>query len=79
MQRTQLDTSDSSRLRFVFSDGVISLRLAKDATFEDIARTMVSLAAKHSGKPVAIDVTFGGSARRIGVPGISRTKDDLHG
>jgi hypothetical protein len=79
MQRTQLDTSGNSRLRFVFSDRVISLKLATDATFEDIARSLESLAAKHSGKPVAIDVTFGGSARRVGLLGISRTEDRLDG
>ena len=75
MQHTQLDISGNRRLRFVFSDGAISLRLAKGATFEDIARTLEGLATKYSGKPVAIDVTFGGSARRIGLPGISQTED----
>jgi hypothetical protein len=79
MQHTQLDISGNHRLRFVFSDGVVSLRLASDATFEDIARTLEGLTAKHSGKPVAIDVTFGGSARRVGLPGISQTEDGLHG
>lgn len=79
MRHTQVDMSGEGRLRFVFSDRVISLKLGTDATFEDIACTLESLAAKHGGKPVAIDVTFGGSARQTGLPCISRIEDRLHG
>jgi hypothetical protein len=48
-----------SRLRFVFSDGVISLTLATDVTSEDIARTLEDLAARHCVNALAMDVTLG--------------------
>jgi hypothetical protein len=58
VQPIQFDSAGYRRLRFVFSDGVISLTLATDATFEDIARNLDDLAARHCGKPAAIDVTL---------------------
>jgi hypothetical protein len=47
-----------SRLRFVFSDAVVSLNLAADATFEDIAWSLRDLKAARHGNPVAIDVVL---------------------
>jgi CheY-like chemotaxis protein len=45
------------RVRFVFGDAVVSLALAADATFADIAAAWAAAARRHRGKPVAIDVT----------------------
>lgn len=45
------------RVRFVFGDAVVACDLGADATFADIARTLETLARRHHGKPVAIDVT----------------------
>jgi len=59
MQPIQVHHSGDSRLRFVFNDTVVSLTLAANATFEDIARTLGELAPRHYGDPVAIDVTLG--------------------
>jgi hypothetical protein len=58
MQPIQVDHAGDSRLRFVFSDTVVSLSLAANATFEDIARTLGDLPPQHYGNPVAIDVTL---------------------
>ena len=51
-----------SRLRIVFNDAVVSSGLANDATLEDIARVLVTLAPHHHGHPIAIDVTLAGTA-----------------
>jgi hypothetical protein len=64
LQLNQVKTGGDSRLRFVFDDAVISLRLASDATFEDIARTLEKVGAKHRHKPVAIDVRLAASSVR---------------
>ncbi len=45
------------RVRFVFGDAAVSLALAADATFSDIAAALAAVARRHRGKPVAIDVT----------------------
>jgi len=58
MQHIQPDPACGSRLRFVFSDAVVSLSLPADATFEDIARNLGELAPTRYGDPVAIDVTL---------------------
>jgi hypothetical protein len=50
--------AENRRLRFVFDDAVVSLSLAPDATFEDVARRWAELAPHHPGSPVAIDVTM---------------------
>ena len=62
MQPVHLDHAEDGRLRFVFDDAVVSLRLAANATFEDIARTLEELAPQHYGGPLAIDVTVGAAA-----------------
>lgn len=58
MQPIQVDQARDSRLRFVFSDTVISLGLAADATFGEVARKLGRLSRKRYGNPVAIDVTL---------------------
>jgi hypothetical protein len=58
MQAVHLNHAEDSRLRFVFDGAVVSLRLAANATFEDIARTLEELAPQHYGDPLVIDVTL---------------------
>ena len=62
MQSIQVDHSGESCLRFVFNDAVVSLSLAADATFGEIARTLSELSRRRYGNPVAIDVTLGSGA-----------------
>ena len=59
MGTIQMDNAGSSRLRFVFDDAVVSLSLATNATFEDIAKMLGELAPLHPGNPVAISVVLG--------------------
>jgi hypothetical protein len=59
MQPIQVDHARDSRLRFVFSDTVVSFSLAADVTFGEIARTLGELSNQRYGNPVAIDVTLG--------------------
>jgi hypothetical protein len=58
MQPIQVDHAGDSRLRFVFSDKVVSFSLAADTTFGEIARTLAKLSNPRYGNPVAIDVTL---------------------
>jgi len=58
MQSLPVDNAGDSRLRFLFSDAVVSRNLAQDATFEDIARKLEELGLRHCGHPIAIDVTL---------------------
>ncbi len=58
MHHTPAHHADDSRLRFVFSDAVVSLNLAADATFEDIAWSLRGLKAARHGNPLAIDVVL---------------------
>jgi hypothetical protein len=46
------------RLRIFYSDTAVSLDLAADATFEDVARKLDELPNQGHGDPVAIDVTL---------------------
>jgi len=55
-------TSDR-RLRFVFREAVVSLDLAANATFEDIARRWDELAKRRRGRPIAIDVRWAAPSR----------------
>jgi len=59
MHPVHVDPAEDRRLRFVFNHAVVSLGLASDSTFEDVARALASLSTRHYGKPVAIDVTMG--------------------
>jgi hypothetical protein len=46
-----------NRLRFVFDDAIIAVRLPPHATFGDVASLMDRLSTFHDGVPLAIDVT----------------------
>jgi len=43
------------RLRFVFSDRVLSFGIAADATFGEVASALRELVPEHYGRPVSID------------------------
>lgn len=58
MRPIQVHQVREHRLRFIFSDTTVSLNLAANATFEDIARTLDELPNQRYGDPVAIDVTL---------------------
>jgi hypothetical protein len=58
MQPIRIDHATDSRLRIVFSDKVVSLSLAADATFEDIARKLGEFSNSQYRNPVSIDVTL---------------------
>jgi CheY-like chemotaxis protein len=75
MQLARTTTAKTGRVRFLFDDAVVSLSLAADATFEDIARTLDELARRHHGKPVAIDVTL--AVPSPSVPRESRGRSSL--
>ena len=66
MQSLQCDHAKDRSLRFVFNDAVVSLNLAVDATFGDIARAFGKLAPRQPGNPGAIDVTLADPARSRG-------------
>lgn len=51
-----------SRLRVVFDDAVVSLRLAPDATLVDVARALGALTPRHPGGPLSVDVRFAAPA-----------------
>lgn len=61
MHQTSVDHSGDSRVRFVFSDMVVSRTLAADATLEDVARILGDLNSAGYWYPRAIDVTPAGS------------------
>jgi len=52
------DAAGVNRLRFTFADQVLSLGLAADATFADIAEALSGLSRSIQLSPVAIDVTM---------------------
>lgn len=47
-----------SHLRFVFTDAVVSLPLAEDATFHDVARKFRDLRRRNHGDVVSIVVVL---------------------
>jgi hypothetical protein len=55
-------TASDNRLRFVLSasdkDTIVSVGIAADATFEDVARTMSKYPRWRYGRPVSIRVVF---------------------
>jgi hypothetical protein len=57
MRHVQIDHASDSRVRFVFSGVVVSVDLAADATFEDIAKALGALPERYR-KPIAIAVTL---------------------
>ena len=52
------DSAKGSHMRFVFSDAVVSLPLANDATFQDVALTFRDLPRKDLGDLVSIVVVL---------------------
>lgn len=56
------NSTRDSRLRVVFDDAVVSLRLAPSATLADVARTLGELTPRHRGGPFGVDVRFAGPA-----------------
>jgi hypothetical protein len=58
MQTVQLLEVPKRRLRIFYRDTTVSLGLADNATFEDIARKMDELPNRGHGDPVAIDVSL---------------------
>lgn len=49
---------DDTRLRFVFDNRVVSLDLATDLTYWEVAETLYDLRERY-GDPIAIDVVTG--------------------
>lgn len=52
------DNVKESHMRFEFTDAVVSLPLAKDATFQDIALTCRDLTRKRHGELISIVVVL---------------------
>ena len=63
------DGAGVKRLRFVFDDAVLSLGLAADATFADVAQALGGLSRSTGRGLIAIDVTV--AQRGLGNPLIS--------
>lgn len=63
MQPIQIDHAGDSRLRVIFSDTVMSVGLAANATFEDVARRLDEFSNRRHGDPIAIDVTLSPTSR----------------
>jgi hypothetical protein len=59
MQSNPPINAPGARLRFVFSDAVMSFDLMANATFEDIALKLWDPALQGYGNPIAIDVAWG--------------------
>lgn len=57
MQRKKSRRTSESRLRFVFSDEVVSFNLADGLTYGDVALTLEELSGRHNRHPIAIDLT----------------------
>jgi len=57
MRTIRMNNAGDGRLRFVFEDAVLSFNLVASPTFEDIARSLRTLAPRH-GELVAIDLTL---------------------
>lgn len=63
MRPIRTDNAGHDRLRFVFDGAVVSVGLAANSTFEDVARTLGELEPQGYGNPVAIDVTMAAPSR----------------
>jgi len=59
------DVAGINRLRFVFDDTVLSLSLAADATFADVAEALSGLSRTARPGPIAIDVTMARRGSRL--------------
>lgn len=69
MHRISADQPQDGRLRFLFEDTVVSVGLAPNATFGDIALALDQVKQAHHRHPVAIDVLFAVLPRRDVIPG----------
>ena len=58
MPIVHVDGLKESHLRFEFADTVVSLPLAEDATFQDVALSCRDLKRKHHGELVSIVVVL---------------------
>lgn len=58
MPSNHMAYAPDNRLRFIFSDTVVAVRLAANATLEDVARRLGELPRQRYGDPLAIDVTL---------------------
>lgn len=47
-----------NRLRFVYSDAVVSMPLPANATLSDVARSFETLAPSYDDSPIAVDITI---------------------
>jgi hypothetical protein len=59
--------SRPSRLRFVFSEKVVSLGLSANATYEEVARRLGKFSRRRYGNTVAIHVTFNPASHAAGL------------
>ncbi len=58
MYNISANQPQDGRLRFMFDDTVVSVGLAPNATFGDIALALDHVKQTHHGHPVAVDVMF---------------------
>jgi len=72
MHKISADQPQDGRLRFLFDDTVVSVGLAPNATFGDIALALDQVKQIHHGHPVAIDVMFAVSPNGGIMPGAYR-------
>ncbi len=60
------DVAGINRLRFVFDNKVLSLGLAADATFQDVAHALSALSPSAGHGLISIDVTLAQRASGLG-------------
>lgn len=58
MPSIPISHAPGTRLRFIFADTAVAIRLTANATLEDIARKLGELPRQRYGDPLAIDITF---------------------
>lgn len=59
MQVTYPEARQPNSVIAVFDNGLSTFLLSCDATFEDLAGRLGHLAARHDGRPIAINVKLG--------------------
>ena len=72
MHTVSESAAHDSRLRFVFSDTVVSFRVAADVTLGEIASRCGEVSDRLTSHPIAVDVT-------IGVPGYDQSRSVVPG
>ncbi len=65
------DVAGMNRLRFVFDNKVMSLGLAADATFEDVAQALSEVRQSAGRGLISIDVTLAQRGSEFGNPLVS--------